>query len=60
MRVGLWETAKDKWNAELDESVRRLQSVDWADVTTGLEEKVSAVYRRAFQKSREAVEENVK
>jgi MICOS complex subunit MIC12 len=53
VRVGLLETAKDKWNAELESNVRKLQQVDWSAVRERMEEGVSSVYRRAFEKGRE-------
>lgn len=53
VKVGMVETAKDKWNAELESNVRKLQQVDWSAVRERLEEGVSSVYRRAFQKGRE-------
>lgn len=55
MRGGLLEAAKDKWNAELEREVRMLQNVDWSHVWGRMEEGVSAVYRRAFEKGREVV-----
>jgi MICOS complex subunit MIC12 len=57
VRVGLLETAKDKWNAELENNVRKLYNVDWSGVRERMEEGVSAVYRRAFEKGREGVAE---
>ncbi|KAF1820066.1 uncharacterized protein K489DRAFT_433548 [Dissoconium aciculare CBS 342.82] len=55
VRGGTWETAKDKWNAELENGVRRLQSVDWNAVQDNIEETVSALYRKAFVKAREVI-----
>jgi len=54
--AGLWETAKDKWNAELEGNLRRVQETDWRSVGERIEEGVSNVWRKAFQKSREVVE----
>lgn len=54
--AGLWETAKDRWNAELERSVRKLQNTDWDAVRDGMEENVSRVWRRAFEKGREGIE----
>lgn len=56
MKAGLWETAKDKWNAELENNVRKVQRTDWAAVGQNLEESVSGLWRRAFQSSREGAE----
>ena len=55
VEAGLWETAKDKWNAELERGVRKLYSVDWNDVRESAEESVSALYRRAFEKAKENI-----
>ncbi|KAK5171253.1 uncharacterized protein LTR77_004397 [Saxophila tyrrhenica] len=53
IQAGVLERAKDRWNAELESNVRKLQHVDWSDVRTRMEEGVSSVYRRAFEKGRE-------
>lgn len=52
--AGLVETAKDRWNAWLEEDVRKLQNTDWDSVRENIEESISTVWRRAFEKSREA------
>lgn len=56
VRIGLLETAKDRWNAQLESEVKRLQNVDWPGVRDQMEEGVSRVWRRAFEKSRDGVE----
>ncbi|EME44694.1 hypothetical protein DOTSEDRAFT_72225 [Dothistroma septosporum NZE10] len=56
VKAGLWETAKDKWNAELENNVRKVQRTDWSAVGQNLEESVSGLWRRAFQSSREGAE----
>lgn len=48
VRAGIWETAKDRWNAELENGVRRLQGADWRDVRERMEEGVSRVWRRGL------------
>ena len=53
VRAGILETAKDRWNAELEREVKALQNVDWNNVRERMEEGVSKVYRRAFEKGRE-------
>ena len=55
INAGLWETAKDRWNAELESGVHRLQQADWSAIREQMEEGVSSVYRRAFEKTREVV-----
>ncbi|KAK5724682.1 hypothetical protein LTR15_004729 [Elasticomyces elasticus] len=57
VQAGLFETVKDRWNAELEGNVKKLQSTDWDGVRNQMEEGVSRVWRRAFQKSREGVAE---
>ncbi|KAK5010743.1 hypothetical protein LTR28_008052 [Elasticomyces elasticus] len=52
-RTGLVETAKDKWNAELESNVRKVMAVDWAGVWNGVEERVSRMWGQGLQKSRE-------
>lgn len=54
------ETAKDRWNAELEKNVRMLQTADWSAARLRMEEKVSEMWRRAFQKGREGVVEVTK
>jgi altered-inheritance-of-mitochondria protein 5 len=57
VQMGLLETAKDKWNKELEENVRRLQKQDWAGIRDRMEEGVANTWRRAFEKGTEAVKE---
>lgn len=57
VRIGLLETAKDRWNAELEKNVRTLQTADWTAARVRLEEKVSGLWRTAFEKTREGVKE---
>ncbi|KAF2770065.1 hypothetical protein EJ03DRAFT_361430 [Teratosphaeria nubilosa] len=57
--AGLVETAKDKWNAQLEYEVRRLQTTDWSAVWGRVEEGVSGVWTRAFRKGREGAGEAV-
>jgi altered-inheritance-of-mitochondria protein 5 len=54
--AGLWATAKDKWNAELEGNLRRVQETDWRSVGERMEEGVQRVWKRAFEKGREVVE----
>ncbi|KAK5675953.1 hypothetical protein LTS10_011242 [Elasticomyces elasticus] len=59
VQAGLLETVKDRWNSELEGNVKKIQSTDWDGVRNQMEEGVSRVWRRAFQKSREGVAEVV-
>nr|POF16551.1 hypothetical protein CFP56_24069 [Quercus suber] len=54
--AGLWETAKDRWNAELESGVRKVQSTDWDAVRERMEESVSSMWRGAFAKGQEGVQ----
>lgn len=60
VRIGLLETAKDRWNAELEKNVRMLQTADWTSARLRLEEKVSSMWRSAFEKSKEGIAEATK
>lgn len=60
VRIGLLETAKDRWNAELEKNVRTLQDADWTAARLRLEDKVSSMWSSAFQKGREGVAEATK
>ena len=60
VRIGLLETAKDRWNAELEKNVRTLQEADWTAARLSVEEKVSSMWRSAFQKCMEGVVEVTK
>ena len=55
--AGLWERSKDRWNKELEENVKKVQGVDWEDVVGRVEEGISVVWRRAFERGREGVVE---
>lgn len=54
--AGLLATAKDKWNAELEGNLRRLQEMDWRAVGERVEESIERVWRRAFKKSKEVAD----
>ncbi|KAK6441461.1 hypothetical protein LTR95_002317 [Oleoguttula sp. CCFEE 5521] len=56
VRAGVLESAKDRWNAELERNVRSVQNVDWEEWGRWAEDGVSRVWRRAFKGSREAVD----
>lgn len=56
-REGLAERVKDRWNAELELNVRKLQSLDWDRVREDLERGVSGLWARAFRGAREGVVE---
>ncbi|KAK3671919.1 hypothetical protein LTR78_008285 [Recurvomyces mirabilis] len=58
--AGLWETAKDKWNSELERGVKRIWSTDWDGARDQVEEGVSSVWRRTFAAAREKADEVTK
>ncbi|KAM0335839.1 hypothetical protein ACHAQA_000889 [Verticillium albo-atrum] len=47
-RANLVDTAKDRWNAEVEGAVAYLQRTDWDDVRVGLEDAASRAWRTAF------------
>lgn len=51
------ETAKDRWNSEIENAVRWVQRKDWSDVRDGVEGSVSRLLVGGLQKSREGIEE---
>lgn len=57
VHAGVVESARDRWNAELERSVRGLQGTNWESLREKAEEGVSSLWRKAFAKSREGVEE---
>ncbi|KZF25603.1 hypothetical protein L228DRAFT_244472 [Xylona heveae TC161] len=56
-RASLVETAKDRWNSELENAVKRVQAIDWARVRETAEDKVARVWERAIQKGEAGVRE---
>ncbi|GAO18489.1 uncharacterized protein UV8b_07307 [Ustilaginoidea virens] len=42
------EVAKERWNHEVENAVRWVQRTDWHDVREGLEDRVAALWSRAF------------
>lgn len=56
-RSSLVETAKDRWNDELENAVRWVQRTDWTEVREGMEGAISRLWSGGLQKSREGIEE---
>jgi len=56
-RGSLVETAKDRWNDELENAVRVIQRTDWTGVREGMEGAVARLLGGGLQKSREGIEE---
>ncbi|KAI9712566.1 MAG: hypothetical protein M1812_006875 [Candelaria pacifica] len=55
-RTSFVETAKDRWNDEVEGAVRRLQRTDWSALRIRLEDKVSAFWGTGMEKGREGVQ----
>lgn len=55
-RSSLIETAKDRWNDEIENAVRWVQKTDWEDVREGVEGAVSRLLSGGLQKSRDGIE----
>lgn len=56
-RSSLVETAKDRWNSEVEHAVRYVQRTDWAEVSEGMQGAVARLLGGGLQKSREGIEE---
>jgi len=56
-RSTLVETAKDRWNDEVENAVRWVQRTDWNDVREGMEGAVARLLGGGLQKSREGIEQ---
>ncbi|KAI9849251.1 MAG: hypothetical protein M1837_004710 [Sclerophora amabilis] len=52
-RVGFVETAKDRWNEEIEGTVRWVQRVDWVSVRQGIENGASKILANVREKVRE-------
>lgn len=44
--AGVGDTAKDRWNTEVEKAVRRLQTTDWREVGQEVEGAVGRVWER--------------
>jgi altered-inheritance-of-mitochondria protein 5 len=53
----LIETAKDRWNAEVENAVRWMQRTDWSEVREGMEGAISRFLGSGLQQSRARMEE---
>jgi MICOS complex subunit MIC12 len=52
-RASIAETAKDRWNAEVESLARRTYEVDWNGVRSRAEDVVSSLWSKAFARARE-------
>ncbi|KAF7931052.1 uncharacterized protein EAE97_009261 [Botrytis byssoidea] len=55
-RSTLIEAAKDRWNAEIENSVRWIQRTDWEDVRWKMEGAVSRALGLGLERSREGIQ----
>jgi len=55
-RTSLIETAKDRWNVEVEGAVRWAQGVQWGQVREKAEEKAATIWARLMEKGREEVQ----
>jgi len=46
IQAGLWDTAKDRWNHELESNIKKLYSTDWGAVRDRVEIGAGRVWRR--------------
>lgn len=56
-RSTLTETAKDRWNEEVENAVRWVQRKDWNEVRESLEGSVARLLGGGLQKSRDGIDE---
>ncbi|PVH85349.1 hypothetical protein DL98DRAFT_651190 [Cadophora sp. DSE1049] len=56
-RSTLVETAKDRWNAEVENAVRWVQRTDWNNVRESMEGTAARLLGGGLQKSRKGIEE---
>jgi altered-inheritance-of-mitochondria protein 5 len=56
-RSTLIETAKDRWNAEVENAVRWVQRTDWGEVREGMEGAIARLLGTGLERSREGIEE---
>ncbi|KAI1331731.1 hypothetical protein F5Y16DRAFT_242523 [Xylariaceae sp. FL0255] len=55
-RANFIDTAKDRWNAEVENAVRKAQTTDWDEVREGLETAVGRLWVRLFSDAQSAAE----
>lgn len=51
------ETAKDRWNGEIENAIRWVQTTDWNGVREGMEGAVARMLGLGLEKSREGIED---
>lgn len=56
-RETFMETAKDRWNGEIENAIRWVQTTDWNGVREGMEGAVARMLGLGLEKSREGIED---
>ncbi|CAJ2502570.1 Uu.00g099640.m01.CDS01 [Anthostomella pinea] len=59
-RANLIETAKDRWNAEVESAVRWAQNKDWEGTRDGLEGAIGRAWTRFFGDAQQQAQEGVR
>ena len=47
--AGLAETAKDRWNSEVERFVKKAYEVDWSEVRDNAEARATNIWRRIVE-----------
>ncbi|KAI0912282.1 hypothetical protein F4823DRAFT_221391 [Ustulina deusta] len=55
-RAHFTETAKDRWNSEIEHAVRWAQAKDWTEVREGVETAIGRLWARGLGETQEAAE----
>lgn len=53
-KVGVFESAKDLWNGEIEGLVRKIQYTNWHEVRERLEKRASAVWHKTSAQIKDA------
>lgn len=53
-RVSVVESAKDRWNSEIEGLVKKAQTTDWNEVGGRMADGVSSLWSKASEKAKEA------
>lgn len=53
VRLSWTETAKDRWNSEIEGLVRKVENLDWDAARTTLEDRIANIWAKAMRRTRE-------
>jgi altered-inheritance-of-mitochondria protein 5 len=53
-RVSVVESAKDRWNSEIEGLVKKAQTTDWNTVGDRMADRISSLWSKASEKAKEA------